>query len=374
MTSRQRVIEAINHREPDRMPIDMGMHTSSGISVFAYWHLRKYMGLSTESVEIVDGVQVLARVEEDILKRFNCDCIHLKPKAEKYRIWNPRGEYAFKVPDYYNPVPNDKGEWVISRDDMSMRMPKGGYFFDGHWLPMDKTWDDVYFKKLAREAERLYKETDYFISFSGFFPYFDSDVDYFCDMITDPETLMEQNAIILKTELQRAALFIEKMGPYVGAVCMSGDLGSQKVPMVKPEVFEQVSAPYLKEFCRFMHNNSDTKVFLHSCGAIEPLLPALIDCGVDIVNPVQISADGMDPETLKRKYGKDITFWGGGIDTQNILSFKGPDEVAANVKHLTDIFKPGGGYVFAPIHNIMGDVPPENVVAAYDTAYQNSYK
>jgi len=372
MTSRQRVIETINHREPDRMPIDMGMHTSTGISAFAYWHLREHLGFPTDHVEIVDGVQVLARVEEDILKRFHCDCVFLRPKAAVYHTWNPRGRYHFQVPDYYKPILNDKGEWIVQRDSYSMRMPSGGYFFDGDWLPMENVWDAPFFKKVACEAERLYKETDYFIAFSGFHPYFESTLDYFCDMITDPDILIEKNTHILKTELERAALFIESMGDYVGAVCIAGDLGGQAAPMVKAETFEQVSAPFLKAFCEFMHKNSDTKVFLHCCGAIEPLLPALIDCGIDIVNPVQITAEGMNPETLKRKYGKDITFWGGGVNTQQVLSFKGPEDVAENTKYLTDIFKPGGGYVFCPVHNIMGDVPPENVVAAYDTAYHNS--
>jgi len=372
MTSRQRVIETINHREPDRMPIDVGMHTSTGISAFAYWHLREYLGLPTQSVELVDGVQVLARVEEDILKRFRSDCIFLKPKADKYRMWNPRGKYQFKVPDYYNPTLNTNGEWVVNRDTKSMRMPEGGYFFDGDWLAMERVWEEPHFTAISREAERLYKETDYFIAFRGFHPYFDASMDYFCDMITDPQTLREENAAILKNELKRAALFIEKMGGYVGAVCMSGDLGSQSGPMVRPETFEHVSAPFLKEFCAFMHRNSDAKVFLHCCGAIEPLIPALIDCGVDIINPVQISADGMDPETLKSKYGKDITFWGGGVNTQQVLNLKQPEDVKNNVKHLTDIFKPGGGYVFCPVHNIMGDVSPENIVATYDAAYHNS--
>jgi len=354
------------------MPIDMGMHSATGISAFAYWNLRKHLGFPTSPVELVDGVQVLAKVEEDILERFHCDCVFLRPAAAPHRIWNPRGEYLFKVPESYNPTLNDKGEWVVTRGDSSMRMPDGGFFFDGAWINMDNLWDEAVFKRTAREAERLYKETDYFVALRGFQPFFDSSIDYFCDMITDPETLMEQNAALLKTELERAALFIETMGEYVGAICMSGDLGNQNAPMIGPDTFLQVAGPYLKEYCKFIHQNSDVKVFLHCCGAIEPLLPALIDCGIDIINPVQISAGGMDPVMLKNKYGRDIVFWGGGVDTQSILSFKTPAEVAENTKFLTDIFKPGGGYVFCPVHNIMGDVPPENIIAAYDIAYQNS--
>ena len=372
MTSRQRVTEAINHRVPDRMPIDLGMHTATGISAFAYWHLRQYLGLPNDNVELVDGVQVVARVQEDILRLFNADCIFLRPPADTYRTWSPRGPYAFKVPDYYNPQLNDKGEWVVTRNEMSMRMPVGGYFFDGHWLSMDNVWEEAYFSKVVQEARRVYEETEYFTAFSWFHPYFDTSMDYFCSMITDPEALIEQNRAILKTELAKAALFVEKIGPYVGAVCMSGDLGAQNAPFIGPETFEQVSAPFIKEFCGFIHRHTDCKVFLHTCGAIEPLLPALIDCGIDIVSPVQISAEGMDPENLKRKYGRDMVFWGGGVDTQNVLGFKEPKDVRDNVKHLTDIFKPGGGYVFSPVHNIMGNVPPEHVVAAYAAAFENS--
>jgi len=372
MTSRQRVTAAINHQEPDRMPIDVGMYTATGISAFAYWNLREHLGLPVESVELVDGVQVLARIDEDILKLFHSDCVFLKPQAENYWLWNPRGKYQFKVPDYYQPAINSKGEWVITRGEKSMRMPEGGYFFDGDWLNMEANWQEPHFSALAREAERLYKETDYFVTFRAFHPYFEADIDYFCDMITDPERLIEQNATILKSQLENAAKFIDTMGRYVGAVSMSGDLGSQAGPMLRPETFEQVSAPFLKQFCKFMHQNSDCKVFLHCCGAIEPLLPILIDCGIDIINPVQVSAAGMDPQTLKDKYGKDITFWGGGVDTQRVLNMKQPHEVAENVKHLTDIFKPGGGYVFSPVHNIVGDISPENIVAVYEAAYGNS--
>jgi uroporphyrinogen decarboxylase len=375
MTSRRRVTEAINHRVPDRMPIDMGSYTASGISAFAYWDLRKHLGLPVSQVELVDGVQVLARMDEDMLKIFNCDCIFLRHRAAKYQEWNPRGEYKFILPDYVNLTKNEKNEWVVKResDNASMRMPDGGYFFDGAWINMDNAWEEDILNQTALEAERIYKETDYFTIYRGFHPFFGSDVDYFCSMITDPEELIEQNKSALESQIAGAGRVIDKMGGYIGAVGMSGDLGCQTSPMVKPEVFEEVAAPFLKKFCGFIHENSDAKVFLHSCGAIEPLIPVLIDCGIDILNPVQVSALGMEPEKLKQKYGKDIVFWGGGADTQNILGVKTPAEVAENVKYLTDIFKPGGGFVFCPVHNIMGNVPPENITAAYGAAYENSF-
>jgi len=373
MTSRQRVIEAINHRTPDRMPIDLGMHSSTRISAFAYWNLREHLGLPVNRVEIADGVQVTARVDEDILKRFHCDCVILKPPLDKSQIWNPRGKYNFTVPDYYNPKQNSQGEWIVKRGTERMKMPNRGFFFDGNWLAMEDVWDENYMKMAAREAERIYKETDYFTVFLGFYPLYNADINYFCDMITDPERLMEENEVALSHQLELATYLIKNMKGHIGGICMSGDLGSQHSPMVNPEVFEHVSAPYLKRFCDFVHRNSDYKIFLHCCGSIEPLIPALIDCGVDILNPVQVSAQNMEPEMLKAKYGKDMVFWGGGVDTQNVLGFKSPDAVSENVKYLTDTFKPGGGYVFAAVHNIMGNVSPESIIAAYDTAYENSW-
>jgi len=355
------------------MPIDLGMHSSTGISVFAYQNLRQHLGLSSDKVEIMDGVQLTARVDTDVHERFHCDCILLKPRAAKYRTWNPRGKYTFITPENYKPEMNEQGEWIVRRDDLQMRMPVGGYFFDGHWLAMEDAWEDSFFMETVSEAERIYKETDYFTAFRGFSPFVRCDIDGFCEMIIEPERVMEQNAVDLRWWLEKAAMFVTHMKDYVGAVCMSGDLGSQHSPMVKPEVFEKVSAPYLKEFCDFIHRNSDYKVFLHSCGSIEPLLPILIYCGIDIINPVQISAQNMEPEMLKNKYGKDIVFWGGGVDTQNVLGVKSLEAISENVKYLVDTFKPGGGYVFCPNHNIMGNVPPDNIITAYDTAYKNSF-
>ena len=153
-------------------------------------------------------------------------------------------------------------------------------------------------------------------------------------------------------------------------LCMSGDLGGQNAPLVNPAMFEAQIAPYLKQLCTFIHENTDYRIFLHSCGAVEPFLEVLIDCGIDVLNPVQITAAGMEPERLKQRYGSRIAFWGGGVDTQGVMGQEGPEAVRENVRQNVSAFKPGGGYVFTPVHNIVGNVPPENVVAAYDEAYR----
>jgi uroporphyrinogen decarboxylase len=143
--------------------------------------------------------------------------------------------------------------------------------------------------------------------------------------------------------------------------------------MCRPSVLEECVAPYIKKLCDFIHRNSDIKVFMHNCGAIRPLIPMLIDCGIDVLNPVQISAADMEAGQLKREFGDRIIFWGGGCDTQNVLGVGTPAQVADNVRTLVRAFKPGGGFVFNQVHNIMGNVPPQNIVALLDTAYQESF-
>lgn len=220
---------------------------------------------------------------------------------------------------------------------------------------------------------KFLKETDKFTSFKGFYPFYRQDMDYFCDMITEPERLMEENEYQLKEQLKNAGRFVKAMKNYAGAVCLGGDLGGQDTPMCRPESFEKIVMPYLKVFTDFIHRNSDMKIFLHTCGAVEPLIPLLIESGIDILNPVQISAKGMEPRVLKQKYGKDIVFWGGGADTQTVLGMKPGSAVAENVRYLMNCFKPGGGYVFTPVHNIMGNIRPEDILTVYDTAYREGF-
>lgn len=373
MTSRERVIKTLNHEIPDRVPIDLGMNSATGISGFAYQNLCRHLNLSTESIELYHSVMLLARVEEEVLERVHSDCILLHPKPPRFKRWNPRGDFVFNIPSYMEPVKNEKGEWVVTKGSLTMRMPENGYFFDGDWITYGDPFEDKAFKELAAEAERLYKETDKFTAFKGFYPFYRQDMDYFCDMLTEPEKLIEENEYQLKAQLKIAGRFVDGMKSYVGAVCLGGDLGGQDTPMCRPERFEEIVMPYLKVFTDFIHRNSDMKVFLHTCGAIEPLIPLFIESGIDILNPVQISAKGMEPRALKQHYGKDIVFWGGGADTQTVLGMKPGSAVAENVAYLMNCFKPGGGYVFTPVHNIMGNVGPEDILTVYDTAYREGF-
>ena len=371
MTSRQRVLAALNHQQPDRAPIDLGMHTSTGISAFAYEKLRKFLGVSEKDrVRIRDYVQCTAIVEEEVLERFHCDCKVLCPVPEKTYVWKPRGNYEFTVPSCFQPRLNEKKEWVVEHNGSSMRMPDGGFFFDGDWITIEDRWSDEALRAYADEAERIKKDTEYFTALVGLSALYGSTLDYFCKMYTDPDEIKEECEQGLEHMLKICERIFNIFGDNIQMVCMGGDLGTQTAPFCNPELFGELVAPSLKKLCGFIHENSDYKIFLHSCGAIEPFIKTFIDCGIDALNPVQVSAAGMDPEQLKKKYGGRMTFWGGGVDTQNVLGNKSAAEVRGNVRELIGKFKTGGGYVFCPVHNIMGDVPPENINAAYEEAYR----
>ena len=382
MTSRERVVRTLRRLPTDRIPIDLGSHMSTGISAFAYWNLLEYLSYSTRTAWVPDTVQFLAMVEEDVRARFHVDCVLLEPKWPNMVLWSPRGRYRFRIPEGMKPELNKHGDWLVRQGDQEMRMPRDGYFFDGAWLSNWGSGDeDTDIRIYAHEARRIFQETAYATNFlgygrgRGFGAFFggDTDMDRLIRMVTEPQAVIQENEIQCREYIQRAGKIIDAMGPYIQLLTISGDMGMQTGPLCRPSVIEQCVAPFIKEFCDFVHRNSDVKVFMHNCGSIKPLIPMLIECGVDVLNPVQISAKGMEPQDLKREFGDRIVFWGGGCDTQNILGVKTQDEVASHVRSLVRIFKAGGGYVFNQVHNIMGNVPPENIVAMFDAAYEESF-
>lgn len=379
MTSRERVCCTLFRRPVDRYPIDLGAHPSTGISAFAYHHLREHLGLDVGPVDVYDVVQFLARVDEDVLERFHGDFILVEPRPASSHIWNPRGAYQFEVPEKYSPTRDEElDRWIVRQGEHKMSMPQGGYFFDGDWLSMWR--EEPYEEQIAireRAIERAYKESDYaFIDnayscpkgFGGFF----WGIEQACQLLTDPDTVKRQLGEWADWAIALFDRTNDTIGQYLSMITLTGDLGSQTQAFIRPEWFEEFYLPHVKRFTSHVHAHSDIKVLLHSCGAQRELMPGLIEAGIDVLNPVQISAVGMDAAELKAEYGDDIIFFGGGCDTQNVLGSKTPDEVRQHVTELTNIFKPGGGFIFNQVHNIMGNVPPENIVALFDAAYENS--
>lgn len=372
MTSRERVLNAINHKPVDRMPIDLGIHFSTGISIYAYQNLREYLGMPINDLEMIDCVQCLARVDTDIIERFHIDTMLLNPSWNKKHVWNPYGKYQFIVPTTFQPVQRSNGGWDVNYNNLHMYMPKGGFFFDGAWPNFYDMSEDEQLNCFADNAERIYKETDKFTMYMGFSAYFDG-IDFACDMLTDPEDCKDHNEKLLSQQIEKFDKINSKFGKYIGAIEVNGDLGMQNAPMCSPESYEECCYPFLKRFCDHVHSTSNIKIFMHCCGSIYRLLSFIVDAGVDVINPVQISAAEMDPQKLKAEFGNKICFWGGGCETQSVLWSKTPAEISAHVKELVNIFKTDSGFVFNQVHNIMGNVPAANIVAMLDAAYENAW-
>lgn len=373
LSHRQRVRNAVEHKPVDRCPIDLGAHFSTGISAFAYHDLRRYLGFSTDRIELVDSVQMLARVDDDIIERFHVGTKLLRPYWQNPAHWNVRGDYSFYICNRMNPQLQTNGDYLVTLGGQKMRLPQGGYFFDGDWINVSELDEVDFLEETVRMADDMRMHGDYFNVFMDFPAYF-FDLEFACDMYTDPDSVMERNEICHKKNMSLLENLLRKdILDNVDSVSLNSDLGMQNAPMLDPDMYADYCYPFVKQFCDFVHGNSDKKVFLHSCGSIEPLIPHIIEAGVDILNPVQISAQKMEPRALKQKYGEKLCFWGGGCDTQQVLGIKTPEEVRENIRALMAEFKPGYGFVFNQVHNIMGNVPPENIVSMLDEAYRNSW-
>ena len=373
LTSRERVKRAVSHEPVDRMPIDLGGHGSTSISAFAYQDLREYLNLPKKEIEIADMVQFTPRIHEDILARFHCDCIRLQPEWSKTSEWSPRGRYIFQVPSHALPSRNKNGDWTVDFNG-TMRMPANGYFFDGDWLDLENRSPDKALELTAKEAERIFNETDYYTIYRNFNAFFhEGDMDWQCRMLTDPDGILQEQQELLDRQILRAEKVIRRMGKYIQAIAVGSDLGLQSGPAINPVIYNELCAPYLKKFCNYIHDNSELKIFMHCCGSIKQFIPVLIECGIDILNPVQISANDMNPAELKKTFGEKITFWGGGCNAQFVLNKGTVEDVSENVRELVNIFKANSGYVFTSVHNIMGNIPPEKITVMYDTAYAESF-
>jgi len=379
MTSRERVVRTLNHQPADRAPLDLGMHPSTGISAFAYHHLRRHLGLDTRAIRVPDVVQMLAFVDEDVRQRFHLDCVMLEPAWPTPARWTPRGDFSFLVPAAFQPQRDAAGDWIVRQGAGQMRMPGDGFFFDGDWL---SNWggldEDAAIALYAREAERVYKETPYATAFLGYgygpaFAAFFNGLEHGMQMLDDPAAAHADNERRLQHSLAIAGKVIDAMGPHIQMLCLGNDMGMQAGPMCRPETMAEFVFPYYQRFCDFVHRHSDIKVFLHCCGSIKPLIPLIIEAGIDVLNPVQISAADMEPAALKREFGERIVFWGGCCNTQNVLGTAAPEAVARHTRGLVKTFKSGGGVVVNQVHNIMGDVPPANIVAMLDAAYAGSF-
>jgi uroporphyrinogen decarboxylase len=409
MTRRERVIAALDHKAPDRVPVDLAAMRSTGITAVAYGRLKEHLGIREGSVRVYDVVQQLAQPEPTILDYWGADVVDLgrvfltEPSDWKDFVL-PDGRPA-KIPSSINFVADGSGGWrALAADGTPIgAMPAGAYYLSQTEFPL-KDWDGEdlsvldrlpqlmdhvtwaalpsapnhkpptpeHLADIRRRAKALYETTDYAVMIA-----FGANLlewgQYLCRMDQFLIDLMENRRkaeAILDKLLESHLAGLEKLLPavdgYVQIIQMGDDFGTQNALEISPRLYREIFKPRQKLIYEAVRKKSSLRIFLHSCGAIADILPDLIEIGVEAINPVQTSARGMDPARLKREYGKDLTFWGGGCDTQRILPLGTPAEIRAHVKERIGLLAPGGGFVFTQVHNIMPHVPPENIAAMVD--------
>ncbi|MBP8130889.1 MAG: methyltransferase [Candidatus Hydrogenedentes bacterium] len=403
MTSRERVLAALNHREPDRVPVDLSGHRSSGIMAMAYPKLRAALGLEPRPVRVYDPVQQLAVVDEDVLERFGIDTIELgrafAVEDKDWAEWTLPDGTPCLMPAWALPE-REPGRWVIrsASGRVIAAMPDGVWFFEQtHWPFLDGDdrpsripeaicecmWTAVAsppgpltagpdgLDKLAAGAQRLRAQTDRAIVglFGGNLlemgQFLYRNDQFLLMLAAEPERVHRFLDAVVEMHLGNLERFLGAVGPYIDVILFGDDLGMQNGPQMSPAMYDEYFKPRHALLWQRAKLLANVKVMLHCCGGVRELMPGLIEAGLDAINPVQVSCRGMEAAGLKRDFGKEMTFWGGGCDTQRILPQATPDEVAAHVRGQVAALQPGGGFVFQQVHNILANVPPANVIAMY---------
>ncbi len=411
MTHRDRVLKALNHEEPDRVPIDFGGTGQTGISASTLYKLRQVLGLEEHPIKIIEPFQLLGEVEDDLLDYFDVDVVGLWNRGTLFGLMNEDWE-PWEMPDG-TPVLMSKGfaydvdekgdTYVYPQGDRSvqpsLRLPKGGYFFDNinrageidendldarrDFAHLYAVFSDEDARHLERESKRLRQNTDrtviYNFNGGGFGdaaivpgPYEKHPrgirklENWYMAHYLHPDYLHELFQFQKEVALTNLKIIKDAAGDNIDVINIScTDFGSQNGELMSLEQFREFYLSHYTELNGWVHKNTSWKSHFHCCGSITKLLDDFVACGVDILNPVQWTAAGMDPAMLKEKYGAHFTFWGGGIDTQKTLPFGTPEEVREQVLDKLSIFAGGGGFVFNTIHNILGKTPPENVIAMF---------
>jgi uroporphyrinogen decarboxylase len=374
MNSRERVLTTVSHQEPDRVPFDLGGTGATGIHMTAYKNLRQFLGLPPGEIRTDDVIQQLATVDEDMAERLQTDCRNVAPRSSAI----------------YNLEFRDEGNYTAYTDEWGIdwRMPKqGGFYYDMYRHPMAEAeaiediqgfaWpnptDPHRFLGLRERTKAVHDEgkvvilgglsagiTEMHSWLRGFVP-------YYMDFLLNPslaEYLMDKVVELKMAYWERA---MAEAGEYVDVIMEADDLAGQDRLLISPETYRKYIKPRHAQLFAYIKKQAPVQIFFHSCGAIRPLIGDLIEAGIDILNPVQKSAAGMDLAQLKREFGKDVVFWGGGVDTQHIFGTGTLQQVRDDVKRSIDALAPGGGFVFGTVHNTQANVPPENFMAMWET-------
>jgi len=388
MTSRERVLAAINRREPDRVPLDLGGTGATGIHVSAYARLRQALGLGNEDPKVGDVWQMLAWVEDPVVEKLGVDVLAVRPlnqpfglRNDRWRPWQLDDGTPVQMPANFAPVAEADGSLCLYSNDelVAKKAPTGVYFdrmiefkvydplppVESFEIPLF-TVEDLAWRR--QWAETLRRETDKALigEFGMILGRWGSYQEWMYTIGSNPNYVREFYDRKIEIMLANVRCYAQAVGGNIDIFALGEDFGTQKGLMISPRMFREIVAPYYKRLFDWVHQNTSWKVHFHCCGGIYPIIDTLIDCGVDILNPVQTSAVGMEPEKLKREFGDRLVFWGGGIETQSVFPYGALDEVRAQVRERIRIFGPGGGFVFCPIHNIQADVSTDQILAMYE--------
>ncbi len=419
MNSRERLQAALNHKTPDRVCVDFGAGGQTGMGAGAVHQLRKaVLGESDHRVRIIEPYQMLGEIDEELRQALGLDVVGISPRGTLFGFanegWKPFEMFdgtPVLIPDKFNITTEANGDLLMYPEgDTTVppcgKMPNGGFYFDAlnRQGPIDDDnlnvsdnceefglYSKADIEHYIKEAGRYFEQTDYgiYMTLGGM---------AFGDIALVPATWLKHPKGIRDVEewyistairrdyiykvfekqceiaLKNIALAAEAVGDKVQVVFVSGtDFGTQRGLFISPDAYRDLYKPFHKQVNDMIHKKTNWKIFIHSCGGIYELIEEFIDAGFDVLNPVQCSADGMEPKRLKKKFGDRIVFWGGGVDTQKTLPFGTPDEVYHQVRERIDIFNEGGGYVFNSIHNIQSNVPVENILSMF-RAIKDSYK
>jgi hypothetical protein len=412
MNSRERVIETLNHRQPDRVPVDLGATPVTGIAAEALYKLRAALQLENKPVKVHEPFQILGMVEEDVRSALKTDVVGIwAPKTffgyknENWKKWiTPQGIEVMVGGGFTVTIDESGNTLIYPEGDTSAapsaKLPNGGYYFDSlvrqeeidednmngreDFKEQFKVFSEEDLKHFEKSAEFFYKNTEYGIiaNFAGAgigdlahipgpglkkTPGIRQADEWYMAHLLYPDYIKEVYNLQIEVALKNLSLLKEAVGDKIQAIFMSGtDFGTQRCEFMSPDMFREFYKPYFRKVNDWVHQNTNWKTFYHSCGSIVNLLDDIVESGVDILNPVQCSATGMEPKFLKEKYGDKLVFWGGGIDTQKTLPFGTVDEIKAEVTERLEILSENGGYVFNAIHNIQGQTPAGNLKALFD--------
>jgi uroporphyrinogen decarboxylase len=394
MNSRDRVLTTLRHEEPDRVPIDVGGTPSSGISAKAYRRLKLHLGYD-QNTRIVDLMQWLAEIEPNVRQILGGDVVPLRMRRSffgmpmvNWKIWKSPDGRTYEVPGDFNPILATDGRlelWSSNNPQRVLgRMPSEGIYFEPVEMPlaMADTMADINsysfpfldeedLEWLSMKAQSLFRETECAIvgqfggsllgrgqltfGFSNFME----------KLALNSELVMHWLERQTEAYLEMLSQYLPVVNKHIDVIMFGDDFGTQQNLQISPEMYRTIFKPLQEKMFTYVKQNSSLYILLHSDGAIRPIIPDLIEIGLDVLNPVQISAAGMNPTELKEEFGKHLVFWGAGVDTQRVLPVANIHDLREHIIDLIDVFSRGGGYVFAPVHNILEDIQPDRILLIY---------